>query len=94
MGLCQSTPLKVIVFDHEGNKKTTNVPMKKMRTFHTMADVLAYAEVAVSRDDTIYTRSHIGLEEVAVHSQFQIRDLIVKNARGALKYRIVMESLY
>lgn len=68
--------------------------MKKMRTFHTMGDVLSLADVDVSPQDKVYARSHVGLEEIPTHSQFQIRDLIVKDFRRVLKYRVVMESLY
>ena len=59
-----------------------------------MGDVLAYADVNVQPHDTIFARSHVGLEEIPTHSQFQIRDLIIKSPKQSLKYRIVMESLY
>jgi hypothetical protein len=94
MGICQSAALKVVVFDHDGNKKTKYFGMKKMRTFQTMGDVLALVDVELSPQDRIYTRSHVGLEEIPTHHQFQIRDLIIKSGNRTLKYRVVMESMY
>lgn len=94
MGICLSTALRVTVYDNDGNKNTSSFSMKKMRTFHRMGDVFVASDIELEHDDKVFTRTHVGLEEVFVHSQFQIRDLIVKNARGSLKYRIVMENLY
>ena len=94
MGLCQSTALRVIVFDNDGNKKVSSFSMKKMRTFQTMEDVFVASEIGISHQDGIFARSHVGLEEIPVHAQFQIRDLVVKTQRGTIKYRIVMENLY
>lgn len=94
MGLCQSTALKVIVIDPDGDKKTYSFGMKKMRTFHTMGDLLSLVNVSLGPQDKVYARTPYGLEEVPTHSQFQIRDLVVKNGSRNLKYQIRMESLY
>lgn len=94
MGACQSTALKVIVIDPDGEKTTYSFTMKKMRTFQTMGDVLTSIDVNLQPKDKLYARSPYGLEEVQTHSQFQIRDLIVKNGARTLKYQIRMENLY
>jgi len=94
MGACQSTALKVIVIDPEGNKATHSFTMKQMRTFQSMGDVLNRVNVNLQPKDKIYARSSVGLEEVPTHSQFQIRDLVVKNGARSLKYQIRMENLY
>lgn len=94
MGICMSAALRVTVFDNDGNKKVSSFSMKKMRTFQTMEDVFVASEIAIGHQDRIYARTHVGLEEIPIHAQFQIRDLIVKNAHYSIKYRIVMESLY
>lgn len=94
MGTCQSTALKVIVIDPEGNKKSHSFTMKQMRTFHSMGDVLNRVHVDLQSKDKIYARTPFGLEEVPTHSQFQIRDLVVKTGARSLKYQIRMENLY
>ena len=94
MGACQSTALKVIVINSEGEKRTHSFTMKQMRTFQSMGDVLNRVSVDLQPKDKLYARSSVGLEEVPTHSQFQIRDLIVKNGLRSLKYQIRMENLY
>jgi len=94
MGLCQSTALKVSVYNSDGDKKIHTFSMKKMRTFHTMGDVLSLVNVELNPQDKVYARSHVGLEEIPTHTQFQIRDMVVKTQNRVLKYRIVMESFY
>lgn len=93
MGICQSTALKVIVYNSDGDRKTYNFSMKKMRTFETIGDVLSLSNVDLGPQDRVYTRSHVGLEEIPTYARFQIRDLIIKSNK-LLKYRVVMESLY
>jgi hypothetical protein len=94
MGICQSSALEVIVHDVENKKKKYYFSMKKMRTFHTVGDVLGLVGVELSPQDKVYVRSHVGLEEVPTHFQFQIRDLIIKDGRRVMKYRITMNSMY
>lgn len=94
MGICQSAALEVIVYDVESRKQNYYFSMKKMRAFHTIGDVLGLVGVDLSPQDKVYVRSHVGLEEIATHTQFQIRDLIVKDGRRVMKYRIVMNSMY
>lgn len=94
MGICQSTALKIIVIDPEGTKETHSFSMKQMRTFQSMGDVLIRVGIDLQPNDKIYARSPVGLEDVPTHSQFQIRDLVVKNKGRNLKYQIRMESLY
>lgn len=94
MGICMSAALKVTVYAPENKKKIHYFTMKKMRTFQTMGDVLSLADVELSPQDKIYTRSGVGLEEIPTHHQFQIRDLVIKSSQRVFKYRIVMESLY
>lgn len=94
MGICQSTALKVIIIDPEGDKNTYSFTMKDMRAFRTMGDVLSCVHVNLQPADKIYARTPYGLEEVLTHSQFQIRDLVVKNGSRSLKYQIRMENLY
>lgn len=94
MGICQSSALKVTVYDPEGHKKSYNFTMKKMRTFQTIGDVLNLINIDLNVPDKIYIRSHVGLEEIHTHSKFEIRDLIVKNNQRVMKYRIMMEPMY
>ena len=94
MGICQSAALKVIVIDPEGDKKTHSFTMKQMRTFQSMGDVLIRVGIDLQSKDKVYARTPYGLEEVPTHSQFQIRDLVVKNGSRSLKYQIRMENLY
>ena len=94
MGLCQSTALKVYVIGSEGDKKTYSFSMKKMRTFQSIGDVFNSVHLDLHPNDKIYARNAVGIEELATHSRFQIRDLIVKNGARSLKYQIRMENLY
>lgn len=94
MGLCQSTALKVTIIDPDGDKKTYSFTMKQMRTFQSMGDVLTRMNVNLQPNDKVYARTPYGLEEVPTYTQFQIRDLVVKNGGRSLKYQIRMESLY
>ncbi len=94
MGICQSAALKITVIDPEGNKKTYPFSMKQMRTFRSMGDVLSRINVNLQPVDKVYSRTPYGLEEVPTHSQFQIKDLIVKNGGRSLKYQIRMENFY
>lgn len=94
MGLCQSTALKVHIINPDGEKKSYSFSMKKMRTFQTMGDVLNFTNIDLRPSDKIYARSPYGLDELSTQSQFQIRDLIVKNNSRSLRYQIRMESLY
>ena len=94
MGICQSAALKVTVYAPENKKKIHYFTMKKMRTFHTVGDVLSLSDVQLTPCDKIYVRSGVGLEEIATHSQFQIRDLVIKSEQRVFKYRVAMDSLY
>lgn len=94
MGACQSSALKISVINPDGDKKTHSFTMKQMRTFQTMGDVLTRITVNLQPNDKVYARTPYGLEEVPTHSQFQIRDIVVKNGSRNLKYQIRMESLY
>lgn len=93
MGICQSTALKITVFNLEGNKEVYNFTMKQMKAFPNLGEVFNYIGVKLNSTDRIYFNSHMGLEEVTRTSQFQIRDLIIKNSK-VIKYRIVMDPSY
>lgn len=94
MGICQSSALKVTVYDPEGHKKVHNFTMKKMRTFQNIGDVLNLINVNLNSSDKIYIRSHVGMEEIHKHTKFEIHDLVIKNNQKVLKYRIAMEAMY
>ncbi len=94
MGICQSSALKVTVFDSNNEKSIHYFTMKKMRTFETMRDVLSLINTNISPQDKLYIRNHIGLEEIQPFARFQIQDLIIKNSQRVFKYRIVMEPMY
>ncbi len=93
MGICQSTALKVTVYDFDGHKTVHNFTMKKMRTFRSIGDVLNSTSVNLQPQDRIYIQSHVGLGELSTSSSFQIHDLIIKNHK-LLKYRIIMTPMY
>lgn len=93
MGICQSTALKVIIYDFDGQKTVHNFSMKKMRTFRTIGDVLNSSDVNLQAQDRIYVQSHIGLGELSTASTFQIQNLVIKNQK-LLKYRVIMEPMY
>lgn len=93
MGICQSTALRVIVYDFDGNKTVHNFSMKKMRTFRSIGDVLNSTSVNLQPQDRIYIQSHVGVAELSTASTFQIHNLVIKNQK-LLKYRVVMEPMY
>lgn len=93
MGICQSTALKITVFNLEGNKDVYNFTMKQMKAFPNIGEVFKLINVKLTETDRIYFNSHVGLEEVTRTSQFQIRDLVVKNSK-VIKYRIIMDPCY
>lgn len=94
MGICQSSALKVVVFDINVKKETFYYSMKKMRSFRSIGDLLSTVGVPLESGDKIFFQTHVGLEEITRDSQFQIRNLIIKNKTRVLKYRILMESMY
>lgn len=94
MGICQSTALKVIIYDLHGDKTTHYFSMKRMRSFQTIGDVLSLTNVNLTPQDKIYARTHIGLDEIPTYTQFQIQDLVIKNKDRIMKYRVCMEAMY
>jgi hypothetical protein len=94
MGICQSSALKITVYNSEGQIEKYFFSMKKMRTFHTVADVLISVNVGLDPRDKIYCKTVNGLEEVEAHSQFQIHDFVVKRGSKIVRYQIIMEPMY
>lgn len=94
MGICQSSALKVTVFDPASRKHIYYFSMKKLKTFQSLGDVLNLVSVELTPRDKIYCQTNIGPQELFTHSRFQIQDLVVKTGQRELKYRIQMESMY
>jgi hypothetical protein len=94
MGICQSTALKVTVINDDGEIEKYFFTMKKMRTFHTIGDLLNSVDVKLDYRDKIYAKTMNGLEEKELHSQFQIHDLVIKRGSKILRYQINMEPSY
>lgn len=94
MGICQSTALKVTVLNEEAEIERYYFTMKKMRTFHTIGDVLNSLGINLDYRDKIYCRTVNGLEEVNDYSQFQIHDYVIKRGSKIVLYQINMEPMY
>lgn len=94
MGLCQSSALKITVFNTHGDKQVYYFSMKRMKTFRTFQEVFNLVDVNLDYTDKVYCNSHIGLDEMSRNETFQIKDLVIKNNKKVMKYRIVMEGMY
>jgi hypothetical protein len=78
MGICQSSSLKVTVFNQEKNKAVYFFTMEKMRTAHTIGDVLKMVNIELGPHDKIYLETLDGVQEITAHSQFQLDKLVIK----------------
>lgn len=94
MGSCQSSALKITVFNTENQKSVYYFSLKQMRTFSTFKDVLNRIDIELQRSDRLCVPTSVGFDELSLHSQFQIQTMVVKNGVHSFRYRIFMERLY
>jgi hypothetical protein len=64
--------------------------MKEMKTFHTMSDALSACNIQLS---DAHRLTHSNGMQIFAHSNFQIRDLVIKEA-GRIKWQVSMQHFY